>query len=116
MGMFDYVEVAPDLLPLVDGKKVRHDGFQTKDGPCILTTFVVGPQSISYMRFRYQWDETLESPAFKAGLTEHMGALKHVDENIVLLGKDQSLHFYDSNNDFFAYFKDGNVVIDHIKP
>lgn len=112
MGMFDYVTVDQALLPLVDGKKVRHDGFQTKDGPCILTTYNVTAEGISYVDFKYGWDPELESGLYTIGWTTKKGALTHENETLVVLEQDDSIHFYDSHHDFIAYYKDGKVVVD----
>lgn len=118
MGMYDYLKIKTDMLPISDKEKKALGSdkkWQTKDFECILSTAVITENGkLRFKTFRYEWDKNFTSALTK--ITGKKGALVTTDERWVDL-KDYHgiVNFYtiDDNNtwyEFNAKFTDGQLV------
>lgn len=103
MGMFDYVNIDPDLLPITDEQKrgcERNSYFQSKDWECKLSTLTITEsRELEYEDFDYAWNKKEERL-----IRENV---KTVKLNLPIL------NFYASIGkewfEFLAYFTDGKL-------
>ena len=116
MGMYDYLKIKTDKLPLTDEEKSElgdNPDWQTKDFECILSTAeITDDGKLRFLWFRYEWDENAESALSK--YTNRKGALVTRDEEWIDIQKHGYVNFYTSVEgkwyEFNAKFTDGKLT------
>jgi hypothetical protein len=116
MGMFDYLKISTEKLPLSPDEKravgENHE-WQTKDFDCILSTAeITDDGKLRFFSFKYAWDEDAVSPMTK--ITGRKGGLIRVDEEWIDVPHHGYVRFYGSANnvwyEFMAKFTEGVLV------
>lgn len=119
MGMFDWLMINTDLLPVSDAeKRVIGDnpGWQTKDlDNAMFTANITDSKILTIERFDLDIVPKNERPYPQAkGLKGTIGMCKRVNETTVILDYNGILCFYsDVGNDwyeFHAHFKNGRMI------
>jgi hypothetical protein len=117
MGMYDYLKISTNKLPLSDSEKLaigENPNWQTKDFECKLSTAeITDDGKLKYLDFRYEWDENIKSRSFE--LTGKLGGLVTKDEHWIELNDFHGyIRFYGNVKnvyyEFKAKFTDGQLV------
>lgn len=119
MGMFDYLIINTDKLPVTDEEKKligENPGWQTKDFDCELTEiYITDEGELKINRWNYEEVTKEERPYPDGeGLLGLMGSLRRVNERLEKIEYHGCVFFYsiigDDWYEFFAKFTDGKLV------
>lgn len=112
MGMFDYLKISIDKLPITEEEKKllgKDPGFQTKEFDCIMAEVrITDDGQLEIDRFNYGWDENATN-GFGT-----KGALTHENNRTEKIPFHGVFSFYTHNRqdewvEFVAKFTDGKL-------
>ena len=118
MGMFDYVKIDFDMLPLTDEEKAKYYEnklsleFQTKDFDCEMTEIhITKDGELKINRWEYEEVPKEERPyPNDEGLKGLFGSLRRKNERLETVNYHGYVYFYSMDLEFSAKFTDGKLV------
>jgi hypothetical protein len=119
MGMFDYLFIDTNMLPISDEEKIiigDEPGWQTKDFDNVMTEiYITNDGELKINQWEYEVVPKEERPhPDDDGIAGMVGSLRRSNESLETIPHHGYVRFYDSINrewyEFNAKFTDGKLV------